>query len=133
MSSLALMEVQHALYSKLTGDGVLMGMVSGVYDVVPQNTALPYVEIGDGETITLAADVVNVSELRLSIDVWGDTAGRKNVLTIMNRIYALLHLGTLTLSGFQQVMMRGEQAETALVEEASRIHGTLVVRVMVVE
>lgn len=133
MTSLALMEVQRALYNKLTGDGVLMGMVTGVYDVVPQKTALPYVEIGDGETITLAADVVNVTEARVRLDVWGDTAGRKKVLAIMNRIYALLHLGTLTLSGFQQVLMRGEQAETQLVEEATRVRGTLMVRIAVVE
>ena len=36
MSDLALMEVQRALYTKLGGDGVLMGMVTGVYDAVPQ-------------------------------------------------------------------------------------------------
>lgn len=38
---MTLASVQQALYSKLTGDGVLMGMVSGVYDAVPERVALP--------------------------------------------------------------------------------------------
>lgn len=133
MSNLALMEVQRALYTKLTGDGVLMGMVTGVYDVVPQKTALPYVEIGDGEYNTLAADVMNLSEIRFQVDVWTDANGRKTALTILNRLYAVLHLGTLTLTGYQHITMRCEQAETALVEEASRVRGMLTVRIAVVE
>ncbi len=133
MSNLALLEVQRALYTKLTGDGVLMGMVTDVFDVVPQKTALPYVEIGDGDYSAIAADAANLSEVRMQLDVWTDAAGRKTALNIMNRMYALLHFGTLTLAGYQQVLMRCEQAETALVEEAARIRGSLVVRVAVVE
>lgn len=133
MSNLALMEVQRALYTKLTGDGVLMGMVTGVYDVVPQKTMLPYVVIGNGDYTTLPADGINLSEVSLQLNVWSDTAGRKAVLTIMNRLYALLHQGTLTLTGYQQVLMRCEQAETELREEASRVHGSMRVRVAVVE
>ena len=133
MSTLALMEVQHALYTKLHGDGVLMGMVSGVYDAVPQKTALPYVVLDDGQLHPLPADNLNISELNLQLDVWTDTAGRKNALTIMSRLFALLHLGTLTLSGFQQVTLRCEQADTTLAEQNTRIRGTLVVRATVVE
>ncbi len=133
MSNLALMEVQHALYSKLHGDGVLMGLVTGVYDAVPQKTALPYVVIGDGTQTTLASDGLNLADLALVIDIWSDAAGRKTVLTIMNRIYALLHLGALTLTGFQQMLLRCEQADTALSEQGTRIHGSMRVHVSVVE
>ena len=133
MSSLALMEVQRGLYNKLQGDGVLMGMVSGVYDAVPQSAALPFAVIGDGAYATIEADVLNLSELQLQIDIWSAAAGRKTALAIMNRIYALLHLGTLTLSGFQLVLLRCEQADTQLAEQATRIHGTMVVRAAVVE
>lgn len=133
MSSLALMEVQKALYSKLDGDGVLMGMVSGVYDVVPQKTALPYVVIGDGQMRVLDAQGLALTDLSLLLDVWTDASGRKNALAIMNRLFSLLHLGTLTISGFQQVTLRCEQADTAIEEQGTRIHGTLNVRVSVVE
>lgn len=133
MSNLALMEVQRGLYGKLTADGVLMGMVTGVYDAMPQKSALSYVVIGDGDYVTLEAEAVNLSQMRFQIDVWSDAAGRKTALTIMNRIYALLHLGALTITGYQLVLLRCEQAETELTEEATRMHGSLVVRVAVVE
>ncbi len=133
MSSLALMEVQRALYTKLHGDGVLMGMISGVYDVVPQQVALPYVVIGDGTLRVLPANGTVISEVTLQIELWTEASGRKNVLTIMNRLFALLHLGTLTLSGFQQVTLWCEQADTAIAEQNTRIHGTLTVRATVAE
>jgi len=133
MSSLALMEVQRALYTKLQGDGVLLGMVTGVYDAVPQKTALPYVVIGDGRLRTISSDALDLSEMELQLDIWTDAKGRKAALVIMSRLYALLHLGALTLSGFQQVTLRCEQADTELTEQATRIHGSLIVRATVVE
>ncbi len=133
MSSLALMQVQQALYTKLQGDGVLMGMVGGVYDSVPETAALPYVVIGDGQLRVLPADNATISDTVLQIEVWTDASGRKSALTIMSRLFALLHLGTLSLSGVQQVLLRCEQADTAVAETNTRIHGTLNVRVTVVE
>ncbi len=125
--------MQHALYTKLHGDAVLMGMVTGVYDAVPQKTVLPYIVIGDGQCRGLAADAVNLSELALEIDVWSEATGRKTVLTILNRLFALLHLGTLTLSGYQLVALRCEQADALVAEEATRVHGTMLIRATVVE
>ena len=133
MSNLALMEVQHALYTKLSGDGVLMGMVTGIHDVTPQKTALPYIVIGDGQAQDLPADVLNITELTLQLDVWTDASGRKTALTIMNRLFALLHLGTLTLDGFQQIVMQCAQADTVLAEQGVNLRGTMHVRVTVVE
>jgi hypothetical protein len=42
-------------------------------------------------------------------------------------------LGALTLTGYQQVLLRCDQAETRLAEEASRMHGTMTVVVTVAE
>lgn len=133
MSSLALMEVQHALYTKLSGDGVLMGMISGIHDVTPQKTTFPYLVIGDGRMQALPADGLNLSEMLLQLDVWTAANGRKTALTILNRLFALLHLGTLTLSGFQQVVLRCELADTALAEQGEYVHASLSVRATVVE
>lgn len=133
MTSLALTEVQRALYSKLTGDAVLMGMISGVYDTVPQGAVAPYLRIGEGISRELAADGVALSELVLDLEVWAETAGRKTVLLIMNRLFALLHLGTLTLTGFQLVTIRCEQAETAIADQATHVRGDVRVRITVME
>lgn len=133
MSGLALMEVQKGLYSKLQGDGVLMGMVTGIYDAVPQTALLPYIIIGDGRSAALAADNVSITECKLELQIWTDVGGRKTALAIMNRIQALLHLGTLTLSGYQLVLLRVEQAATELAEQARRVHGSMQVIATVAE
>lgn len=133
MSGLALMEIQRALYTRLSGDGVLMGMVSGVHDDVPQNSALPYVILGDGDQNVRPADAAVVTECQLELQVWTRTGGRKTALTILNRLHALLHLGTLTLSGYQLVTLRVEQASTRLAEQGERMLGEMTVYVAVAE
>ena len=100
MTTFALQPVQQALYSKLTGDGVLMGMTSGIYDAPPQHAAVPYVVIGDG-TATLKPQVTNdVTECDLDVNVWTTASGRKVALAILQRLHGLLHQGTLSVSGF---------------------------------
>ncbi len=133
MTNLAFMEVQHALYTKLSGDGVLMGMVDGIYDVVPQQSALPYIVLGDGSGALLPADGVSVTECRLTLSVWTEAHGRKTAMTILNRLHALLHLGALTMDGFALVILRVEQAETELRERGTRIRAQLILQATVVE
>lgn len=133
MTALALSEVQRALYSKLSGDAVLMGLVTGVYDAVPQAAALPYIRIGEGETRTLPADGITLTELVLDLEIWSEAAGRKTTLLIMNRLFALLHLGTLTLTGFQLITIHCEQAQTAIADTAKHVRGDVRVRITVME
>ncbi len=133
MTSFALAEVQRALYSKLSGDAVLMGMITGLYDAVPQGAALPYLRIGDAQARELAADGVALTELVLELEVWTEAQGRKSALLIMNRLFALLHLGTLTLTGFQLITIHCEQGEIALADEAKHVRGDVRLRITVME
>lgn len=133
MNALALMEVQRALYTKLSGDAVLMDMVSGIYDAVPQNTPLPYVFIGDGNQQLRAAEAALVTECQLDLYVWTESQGRKQALSILNRLHGLLHLGTLTLNGFELVHLHVVQASTALVEEGAMLNGRLRLQLAVAE
>jgi hypothetical protein len=133
MSTLALAEIQRTLYSKLQADAVLLGMVTGIYDAVPQKTNTPYVVIGDGMLREVPAEGLNLAEIEMEIDVWADTGGRKAALLILNRLWALLHLGTLTITGFQTISLRGDQSETSLMEEATQIRGRILIRATVAE
>jgi hypothetical protein len=133
MSSLALMEIQRALYTKLNGDGVLMGMLSAIYDAPPQAAMTPYLVLGDGQSSVIPADGLSVTALQMDLTVWGEPEGRKSVLTIMNRLVALLHLGTLSLAGLQLVDMRCDEAASALEEEATQVRGRLRVNLWVME
>jgi hypothetical protein len=131
MSSFALQPVQQALYSKLTGDGVLMGMISGVYDAPPQHAAVPYVVIGDGAA-TLKPQVANdVTECDLEVNVWTTASGRKVALAILNRLHGLLHQGSLSVSGFTLLSMVATAADTQLEPNNDRILGRLQITVLV--
>jgi hypothetical protein len=131
--SLPLKALQQALYTKFSGDTLLMDLIEGVYDVPPQVSALPYLVIGDGEQRDLAVDGTMLARCRMQIDVWTELEGRKTALLILERLYALLHLGTLTVSGFQVVVMRVDTAETRLEADDQRLHGELAVIVTLAE
>lgn len=125
MTNVALQAIQPALYSKLTSDGVLMGMVTGVYDAPPQNAAMPYVTLGEGTATLLPQLVSQISECQMEVRVWTAGPGRKSALAILNRLYGLLHQSSLTLSGFTLMSMQCTQAETAIDPANDRTEGTL--------
>ncbi len=133
MSSLALNAVQPALYSKLTGDGVLMGMIAGVYDAPPQHANLPYVVIGDGTVNEVPQVSAAISECTLNLHVWTKGGGRKSALAILNRLYGLLHHGSMTVTGFTLIAMRAGQAQTQVIAEEDRVFGILEITVTVSE
>lgn len=133
MSTLAMMEVQRALYAKLTADGVLMGMISGVYDAVPQTAALPYVVIGDGDAECTPELAAQVTQCQWTIEVWTNASGRKSALTILNRLHGLLHQGDITLTGLTLIGVTVTRAQTQVDTEKERVFGLLELRLMVRE
>jgi hypothetical protein len=133
MTILALPAIQVAIYNQLTSDGVLMGMVSGVYDVVPQNSPPPYVLIGDGSTQELPQLVNQVTEATLDLHVWSKGGGRKTVLNILSRIYGLLHRGSLSITGLTFVSMHCTEAQTSVDALHDRVEGSLRVVITVLE
>lgn len=133
MSSLALLEVQHALYAKLSNDTILMGLLNGIYDVVPQTTPVPYIVLGNGRQNSDLYEGLTVAICNLELTVWTEATGRKQALVILNRLHALLHLGTLTVSGFSVVQLQVVSAATELEAQGSYISGSLEVRIVVTE
>ena len=131
MSSFALQPVQQALYGKLTGDGVLMGMISGVYDAPPQHAAVPYVVIGDGTATVKPQVSVDIIECDLDLNVWTTASGRKVALAILSRLHGLLHQGSLSVSGFTLLSMVANAADTQLEPNNDRIFGRLQITVLV--
>lgn len=127
----ALESVQQALYTKLTGDGVLMGMISGVYDAPPQHAAVPYVVIGNGEARVTPQVSGDITECRMDIHVWTTASGRKASLAILNRLHGLLHRENLIISGFTFIQLMTSQADTQVDVENDRILGRLQVTVVV--
>jgi hypothetical protein len=125
MSAYVLQAVQQALYTKLTGDSLLMDLVAGVYDMVPQEALVPYIVIGDGQAEDIPQIQGSVCECTMALHVWTQGGGRKTALAVLNRLHALLHHGSLSLSGLTLLAMRGVSAETQVDGENDRIYGLL--------
>lgn len=128
--SLSLYQLQQGIYTKLKGDGVLMGMVQGVYDVVPKQVAFPYLVIGDGTQRSLAASAIDGVRCDMVIELFSRAKGRKEVLLIMDRIYALLHRQVLTVDGTPSLVLRIQRAETEMLVDGVTVRGT--VRLLIV-
>ena len=125
MSGAVLQAVQQGLYNKLSGDALLMDMVTGVYDAVPQHAALPYVVLGDGSADDVPQLQAKISECTMQLYVWTSGGGRKAALAILQRLNALLHQATLPMSGHSLIAMRCLRAETQVQAEQDRIYGVL--------
>lgn len=133
MNMLILQQVQQGLYGKLANDGLLMSMITDVFDQVPERAQLPYVVIGDGAITPVASDVPLGSTVRIRMRVYSKKPGRKEVLLIMNRIYGLLHHGALMLAESEVISIRVENASTSLLADGKTIEGTMDAALLVSE
>lgn len=102
--------VQVGIYRRLTGDPVLMGMVVGVYDQVPEGTAYPYVRIGDHLSIPDNDHGGFGREITVTVHVWTRARGNAQGQQIADRIIELLdHQDrSLPVSGHRVVSVRCE-------------------------
>ena len=120
-----------AVYSRLTGDATLMGLVDGVYDDVPQDTAYPYIVVGEETTLNAGTKTLDGLEYTLTIHVWSRYRGLKETKHIMQRIYALLHTYDLAVTGASLVNLRQEFSSTFVDADGLTRHGVIRFRAMV--
>lgn len=123
--------LQEALYTKLTSDSTLMNLIGGVYDKVPEGAAFPYVTLGDVASEHWANLQTSGTLHRLALHVYSRGGGRKEVHQITDRLYALLHEGSLNLSGQSLLAMRFEGAEVTQEPDGISYHGKIRFRVQV--
>lgn len=106
---MAIIELQVAAQARLTGDGTLMGMITGVFDQVRGNQALPYVSYGqhvDGPWATFGHWN---SEAFFLLDIWSNASGDEEAYRILAEIRRLLETRSdnppLTLANYGHVGM----------------------------
>lgn len=133
MNSLGLLQLQQGLFGKLSSDGVLMGMLHAIYDQVPERAQFPYAIIGDGRCEPLMTDAMCGARCKLTIRIYSQKPGRKEALRIMDRIYGLLHHGTLSLVESNVIDLRVERAQTELLGDQKTIEGEIIVACLMAE
>ena len=94
------LSVAQSLYTMLTGSTALMAKIKGVYDVVPENTAGPYIAIGQLQS--LRGRLLSETERAWYADlhIWSSYQGRKEVLEIADLISPVIPPGL-----FQEELM----------------------------
>ena len=86
--------LQQAIFTALDGatindaDG---NAITGVFDDVPENTAYPYVVIGEETATNIDTKDKDAHEHTLTIHVWSQYRGRKEIKNIMSSVYTTLH------------------------------------------
>lgn len=124
MSGFSQQELQKRLYETLTADTTLMALISGVYDQVNPTANFPFVVIGEGESRDRSTKTTTGAEVNFTLYVYSREGGRKQTLTILERLHALLHQASLALTGHTLVLMRFIASDTALLSDGLTTRGT---------
>jgi len=93
--------LRQALYNRLTGDATLAGMVTGVFDYVPETQTFPYIVIGE---FTEAPDHTFTEERRNvtgTLHVWSDKKSDMELLEIVDRLTTLLDHNEFPVTGWK--------------------------------
>lgn len=74
--------ITQEIYTALTSNSTLMAKITGVFDVVPEGQASPYISLGYQQAVR--GRLLNESENTwyFNIDIWSNYQGRKEVLEL---------------------------------------------------
>lgn len=106
--------VQQAIYEALTGDGGLMGAVSGVFSHVPRETAFPYLVIGDVDVRPMNTVDADGAEYRCSVICYSRGNGHREAQEIMALVAGALSEDAVSVSGAEVVEVRFMDASARL-------------------
>ena len=127
--------LQQSIFTKISS-GTLTdvsgkSITSKVFDDVPEGTAYPYVVIGEETATNIGTKDNDANEHTLTIHVWSQYRGRKEIKNIMSQIYTILHNTDITVSGASLVNVRHEFEQTLLEADGITRHGVMRFRVVI--
>ncbi len=126
MTSDSLWPLQAALHAALTGDATLQGFLGNparVYDHVPQDSAFPYLVIGESHGGPFDTKTESGMEQRLTIHAWSRYRGLKETKEIMAAVSAALDGQSLTVAGHALILLSHESSATFLDPDGLTRHG----------
>ena len=127
-------ELQKSVFSALNGGSITDyngDAITGVFDDVPEGTAYPYIVIGEETAIDGSAKDKDIFEHTLTVHVWSQYRGRRDIKVIMKQVHDLLHDSSLSVSGASMVNMRQEFQTTLLEGDGITRHGVIRFRAVV--
>ena len=84
--------LQQAIFAALTADAPLAALLGGarIYDDVPQGAPFPYLTFGQSTARDWSTGSDDGNEHILTLHVWSQAGGRKEILRIMNEVRRVL-------------------------------------------
>ena len=122
--------LQKAVYQTLSGDATLGAMISGVFDMVPQDTDYPYVVFGEGYVERVNSLGYTLHEHTLKLRVYTRQRGRKELYMIMERMEELLDEATPSLDDHTLILLHYMNAEVQLGKDGLSMEGGMRFRAM---
>jgi|TARA_X000000950_G_C13649858_1_gene551205 hypothetical protein len=118
------LQLQKTIFDRLSGDSNLTSTLgASVYDFVPDNSAFPYVKLGEETSVDAGTKTLQGNEHTLVIHSFSRYRGSKEIKNIMSRIYALLHESSLSVSGADLVNLRFEFSDVIKENDGRTTHG----------
>ena len=117
-----------ALYQRVIDSD---GIYAAIYDDVPEGAAYPFVVIGEETTANNGTKTIDGIEHTLTIHVWSQYRGRKQIKELMQSVYDLLHNTDITVSGASLVNIRQEFSTTLAENDGITRHGVMRFRAVV--
>ena len=123
--------LQKTIFDALDGDSTLQSLVTDVFDFVPENTAFPYVKVGEETSVDNGTKTLQGNEHTLVIHTFSRYRGSKETKEIISRIYGLLHESDLNISGASLVYLRFEFSDIIKENDGLTTHGLQRFRAMI--
>ena len=119
--------LQASVLTALRSTGALTALLgngsNGVLDHVPENTAYPYVVIGESRGRPFDTKTEQGMEQTLTIHSWSRYRGMKELKEIMAAVVAALDRQSLSIVGHSLVLLQFESSETQLDRDGLTRHG----------
>tara|TARA_Y100001973_G_C5099410_1_gene281836 strand:+ start:381 stop:782 length:402 start_codon:yes stop_codon:yes gene_type:complete len=125
--------LQEAIFSRLNGDSTLGDLITGVFDGVPDDTALPIVVIGPSTTSDDGSKTLDARDYIFNVDVFSDYRGMKETKNILQRVYTLLHEVDVSVSGANLIDLRCEFSSEVLENDGVTRHGVMRFRAFITD
>ncbi|MGE0627337.1 MAG: DUF3168 domain-containing protein [Hyphomicrobiaceae bacterium] len=122
--------LQAAIYSALTGNAELAGLLGGahIYDDVPRGASFPYITFGLTSERDWSTATETGSEHVVTLHVWSRAAGRSEVDGIFTVLRDALHDADLSLVGHRLVNLRQEFSDARREPDGETLHGIVRLR-----
>lgn len=95
----SLLELQKALFDRLSNDANVAAVTNGVFDDVPESTPYPYLTIGEATATNWDTKTFNGEEITITFHVWSNYKGKKECYEILDSVINSLST-PLIVSGF---------------------------------